>query len=91
MMNEMSFTDIYQNLIIKRECSSMPPQRVTIFLLNTSLADYIKKEILNIIYKNVFNEIIESSLSNPQIYTDASKINSGVAIAIINANSYRAN
>jgi len=56
------------------------------FLVDTSLADYSKKETLNIIYKNVFNEIMGSSQSNPQIYTDVSKTNSGVAIAIINGN-----
>jgi ribonuclease HI len=56
------------------------------------LAEYSKKETINIIFKNLFNEIIDSSPSNPQIYTDASKTNSGVAIAILNGDqsiSYR--
>jgi hypothetical protein len=81
---EMSHTNIDPNLIIKRECSVVPPWRAPTFLVDTSLADHSKKETLNVIYKNVFNEIMDSFLSKPQIYTDASKTNSGVAIAILN-------
>ncbi|KAL5243959.1 hypothetical protein ACI65C_011369 [Semiaphis heraclei] len=84
MLYEMSLTNIHPNLIIKRECSVVPSWRFPTFLVDTSLADYSKKQTLNIIYKNVFNEIMESSPSSSQIYTDASKTNSGVAIAIIN-------
>jgi hypothetical protein len=54
--------------------------------MDARLADYSKKETFNIIYKDVFNQIMDSSPSYPQIYTDASKTNSGVAIAIINGN-----
>ena len=84
MLYEMSHTNIDPNLIIKQECSVVPPWRVPTFLVDTSLADHSKKETLNVIYKNVFNEIMDSFPSEPQIYTDASKTNSGVAIAIIN-------
>ncbi|XP_025416794.1 uncharacterized protein LOC112688000 [Sipha flava] len=84
MLYEISHNNIDPNLIIKRECSVVPPWRVPTFLVNTSLADHSKKETLNVIYKNLFNEIMDSFPSKSQIYTDASKINSGVAIAIIN-------
>ncbi|KAL4120800.1 hypothetical protein QTP88_013421 [Uroleucon formosanum] len=84
MLYEMSHTNIDPNLIIKRECSMVPPWRVPTFLVDTSLVDHSKKETLNIIYKNLFNEIMDSFPSKPQIYTDDSKTNSGVAIAIIN-------
>ncbi|KAE9521571.1 hypothetical protein AGLY_018035 [Aphis glycines] len=83
MLYEMSHTNIDPNLIIKQECSVVPPWRVPTFLVDTSLADHSKKETLNVIYKNLFNEIMDSFPSEPQIYTDASKTNSGVAIAII--------
>jgi hypothetical protein len=86
LLNEMSLTNIDLNLIIKRECSVVPPWRAPSFHVDTSLADYSKKETFNIIYKNLFNEIMDSFPFNPQIYTNASKINSGVAIAIINGN-----
>jgi len=39
-------------------------------------------------YKNLFNEIFDYSPSNSQIYTDAFKTNSCVAIAIINNDLY---
>lgn len=80
----MSHTNIDPNLIIKWECSVVPPWRVPTFLVDTSLVDHIKNETLNVIYKNLFNEIMDTFPSKPQIYTDASKTNSGVAIAIIN-------
>jgi ribonuclease HI len=54
--------------------------------VDTNLADYSKKETSNVIFKNLFNEIMDSCSSNPKIYTDASKTNSGVAIAIKNGN-----
>lgn len=62
----------------------VPPWEVLSFLVDTSLADHAKKETLNNIYKNFYNEILDFSPSNPQFYTDASKTDSGVAIAIIN-------
>ncbi|KAL4141753.1 hypothetical protein QTP88_004330 [Uroleucon formosanum] len=84
MLYEISHTNIDPNLIIKRECSVVPPWRVSTFLVDTSLADHSKKETLNVVYKNLFNEIIDSFPSKPQIYTDASKTNSSVPTAIIN-------
>ncbi|XP_050535155.1 uncharacterized protein LOC126902170 [Daktulosphaira vitifoliae] len=84
MLYEMSLNNIDPNSIIKREYSVVPHWRVPSFLVDTNLANYSKKETSSIIYKNLFNEIINSPPSNPQIYTDASKTNSGVAIAIIN-------
>lgn len=38
---------------------------------------------MNTTYKNLFNEILVSSLSSSQIYTDGSKTNTGFGIAII--------
>lgn len=83
MMNEMSLTNIYHILIIKRESNVMPPWGMPTFLVDTSLVDHAKKYTLNTIYQSLLNEILDSSLSCPLIYTDVSKTNTGIGIAIV--------
>jgi hypothetical protein len=70
-------------IINNRESSLVPPWRTSIFFIDTSLVYYSKKETLNTIYKNIFYEILDASPFNSQMYTDASKTNSGVGITII--------
>jgi len=65
----------------------VPPWRAPSFLVNTSLANHTKKETMNTIYKNLLKDILNYSPSSPQIYTDASKTNTGVGIAIIHNDS----
>jgi len=84
MLNEMLFTNIDPNLIIKQESSVVPPWEVSTFFVDISLVDSAKKETLNSTCKNLLNEILDSSPSYAQIYTDASKTNSGITIAIRN-------
>jgi len=83
MTNEMAITNIDPNLIFKREINLVPPWRAPPFLVDTSLTIYNKKVTMNTLYKNLLKDILNDSPSNPQIYTDASKTNTSVGIAII--------
>lgn len=83
MLNKISFTNIDPKFIINRENSLVPPGRLPNFLIDTSLADHIKKDTANSIYTILFNEIMNFASSSSQIYTDASKANTGVGIFII--------
>jgi len=83
MTNEIFLTNIDSNLIFKRESNLMPSRKVPSFLVDTSLANYTKKETINTMYKNLLKDILDYSSSSPQIHTDATKTNTGVVIAIM--------
>jgi hypothetical protein len=83
MLNEMSVLKIDPKLIIKRENSLVLLWKLSTFFIDTSLTDQSKKETANTIYKNLFHETLDSSPFSFQIYTDASKTNTGVGISII--------
>lgn len=59
-MNQISIIKFDSNQIIKRESSFVPPWR-PIFLVDISLADFTNKETTNTMYKNLFNELLDTS------------------------------
>jgi len=65
--------NIVFNEICQRENSQIPTWKLPNYLIDTSLSKHSKKETPNTIYSNLFNELIHTSNTSTQIYTDASK------------------
>jgi len=69
--------------ICQRENSLIPTWHQPNYLVDTSLTEYSKKETPNTIYNNLFNELIHNSYVRTQIYTDASKTEMGIGLAVV--------
>jgi hypothetical protein len=70
------------NEICQRESSLIPTRKQPNYLVDTSLTEHLKKETPNTIYKNLFNELIHTSNTSSQIYTDASKTEMGIGLTM---------
>jgi hypothetical protein len=73
--------------ICQRENSLMPTWKLPNYLVDTSLSEHSKKETPNTIYSNIFYELIHTSNTSTQIYTDASKTDIGIGLAVFHLNS----
>lgn len=70
------------NNILERKPYNLPPWN-TIFNVNLTLTSYKKENTMPAIYKNMLQNILQEHPNSVQIYTDASKTNTGVGLAII--------
>jgi len=86
LQQEMMEINIVANEICQRENCQIPTWKQPNYRVDTSLSVHSKKETSNIIYNNVFNELIHSSSTSTQIYTNASKTEMGIGLAIVHLN-----
>ncbi|XP_050066012.1 uncharacterized protein LOC126555090 [Aphis gossypii] len=86
IQQEMMEINIAANEICQRENCQIPTCKQPNYRVDTSLTIHSKKETSNIFYNNLFNELIHSSSSSTQIYTDASKTEMGIGLAIVHLN-----
>lgn len=86
IQQEMMEINIVANEICQRENCQIPTCKQPNYRVDTSLTIHSKKETSNIFYNNLFNELIHSSSSSTQIYTDASKTEMGIGLAIVHLN-----
>lgn len=82
----MKEINIVANAICQRENNQIPTWKQPNFWVDTSLTGHSKKETTNIIFNNLFNELIHSSNTSTQIYTDASKTEIEIGLAIVHLN-----
>ncbi|KAL4126295.1 hypothetical protein QTP88_010517 [Uroleucon formosanum] len=78
--------NIVANEICQRENCQIPTWKQPNYRVDTSLSVHSKKETSNIIYNNLFDELIHSSSTSTQIYTDTSKTEMGIGLAIVHLN-----
>ncbi|KAL4104307.1 hypothetical protein QTP88_019608 [Uroleucon formosanum] len=86
LQQEMMEINIVANEICQRENCQIPTWKQPNYRVDTSLSVHSKKETSNIIYNNLFNELIHSYSTSTQIYTDASKTEMGIGLAIVHLN-----
>jgi len=87
LQKEMTDINIVFNEICERENSQIPTWKQSNYLVDTSLSVHSKKETPNITYSNLFDELIHTSNTSTQIYTDASKTEMGIGLAVVHLNS----
>ncbi|KAE9528885.1 hypothetical protein AGLY_012460 [Aphis glycines] len=87
LLKEMMDINIEYNEICQRESSLIPTWQQPNYLVDTSLKEHLKKETPNTIYNNLFNELIHTSNTSTQIYTDASKTEMGIGLAVVHLNT----
>lgn len=88
LRKEMSDNNISPDSIIQYETCLTPPWSLQNYEIDTCLTAYEKKETPEIVYRNLFNELIHTdNPNNSQIYTDASKTSTGVGLAVIHNSS----
>jgi len=87
LQKEMTDINIDFNEICKPENSQIPTWKLPNYLVDTSLSVHSKKETPNTTYSNLFNEIIHASNTSTQIYTDASKTEISIGLAVVHLNS----
>jgi len=88
LLKEMTDNNISPDTILQQETCLIPPWNIHNYEIDTSLCAHLKKETPEIIYRNLFNELIHTD--NPihsQIYTDASKTLNGIGLAVIHQNN----
>lgn len=72
LRKEMSDNNISPDTILQYETCLTPPWSLHNYEIDTSLSVNIKKETPEIVYRNLFNELIhKDNHNNPQVYTDA--------------------
>ncbi|XP_060866918.1 uncharacterized protein LOC132942499 isoform X1 [Metopolophium dirhodum] len=84
LQNNKNYTKIPQ--IIKKEKIICPPW-TSIYKINTELNTLRKENTPPLIYKNLLKNTLENQNEFQELYTDASKNDEGVGIAIIKNNS----
>ncbi|KAL4123117.1 hypothetical protein QTP88_015347 [Uroleucon formosanum] len=88
LRKEMSDNKISPDTILQYETCHTPPWSVQNFEIDTSLSAHVKKETPEIVYRNLFNELIHTdNHNNSQIYTDASKTSTSIGMAVIHESS----
>ncbi|KAL4100873.1 hypothetical protein QTP88_020902 [Uroleucon formosanum] len=88
LRKEMSDNNISPDTILQYETCHTPPWIVQNFEIDTSLSAHVKKETPEIVYRNLFNELIHTdNHNNSQIYTDASKTSTSIGMAVIHESS----
>ncbi|KAE9525443.1 hypothetical protein AGLY_014243 [Aphis glycines] len=87
LLKDMMDINIEYNEICQRESSLIPTWQQPNYLVDTSLKEHLKKETPNTIYNNLFNELIHTSNTSTQIYTDASKTEMGIGLAVVHLNT----
>ncbi|XP_022183531.1 uncharacterized protein LOC111043058 [Myzus persicae] len=88
---EMSDNNISPDTILQYETCLTPPWSLNQLEIDTSLSAHVKKETPEIVYRNLFNELIHTDNHNKtQIYTDASKTSTGIGLAVIHKSSTQA-
>ncbi|XP_060880770.1 uncharacterized protein LOC132952480 [Metopolophium dirhodum] len=70
------------NNILERKPYIFPPWNTT-FNVNLTLTQFKKENTMPSIYKNMLNNILQEHPNSVHIYTDASKTNDGVGLAMI--------
>jgi len=78
--------NISSNAICQHENIQIHTWKQPNYLIYISLTEHLKKETPNTIYNNLFNELIHSSNTSSQIYTDASKTETGIGFAVVHLN-----
>ncbi|XP_060871928.1 uncharacterized protein LOC132946087 [Metopolophium dirhodum] len=86
LQKEMMDINIEINEICQHESSLIPTWKQPNYLVDTSLTEHLRKETPNTIYNNLFNELIHTSNTSTQIYTDASKTEMGIGLAVVHLN-----
>ncbi|XP_016658134.1 uncharacterized protein LOC107883144 [Acyrthosiphon pisum] len=87
LQKEMMDINIEYNKICQRESSLIPTWQQPNYLVDTSLTEHLKKETPNTIFNILFNELIHTSNTSTQIYTDASKTEMGIGLAVVHLNT----
>ncbi|XP_050066278.1 uncharacterized protein LOC126555393 [Aphis gossypii] len=88
LCKEMSDNNISSDTILQYETSFTPSWILQNYEIDTSLSAHVKKETPEIVYRNVFNELIHMDNPNKsQIYTVASKTSTGIGLAVIHNSS----
>ncbi|XP_025416330.1 uncharacterized protein LOC112687685 [Sipha flava] len=81
-IQEAEKKNIKINNILDRKPYNFPPWNTT-FNVNLSLTNFKKENTIPSIYKNMLQNILQEHPNSVQIYTDASKTNNGVGVAMI--------